>query len=96
MPADGPTAWVPHVWLVRAVNNDPGRQITQGVVRRDGVLTHWDFNDVDVSPARDPSSKLHFWVEVEGIRTYSNFWTHGLDARTYLPIPDLLLGDCGA
>jgi len=71
-----------------------GARVARGQVRRDGAVVHWDFNDVDVSAARDPQSKLHFWVEVDGIRTYSNFWTHGVDARTYLPNPDVLLGDC--
>jgi len=92
--ADG-VAWQPAVWLVRAVDNGVGERVVQGVSRPDSDgSAHWDFNDVDVSPARDPSSKLHFWVEVEGVRTYASFWTHGVDARTYLPNPDVLLGDC--
>jgi len=88
--------WEPAVWLMRAINNDVGERVARGVMRTEGANTvRWDFNDIDVSPARDPSSKLHFWVEVDGVRTYSNFWTHGADARTYLPNPDVLLGDCG-
>jgi hypothetical protein len=90
----GDAAWMPAVWLVRALNNDVGVRVARGQVRRDGAVVHWDFNDVDVKAARDPQSKLHLWVEVDGIRTYSNFWTHGVDARTYLPNPDVLLGDC--
>ena len=90
----GAAGWMPAVWLVRALNNDAGMRVACGVARRDGTVVHWDFNDVDVSAARDPQSKLHFWVEADGIRTYSNFWTHGVDARTYLPNPDMLLGDC--
>ena len=90
----GAAAWAPTVWLVRALNNDVGVRVVRGQARRDGAVVHWDFNDVDVSAARDPQSKLHFWVEVDGIRTYSSFWTHGVDARTYLPNPDILLGDC--
>jgi hypothetical protein len=90
----GTTAWAPAVWLVRALNNEVGVRVARGQARREGAAVHWDFNDVDVSPARHPQSKLHFWIEVDGIRTCSNFWTHGLDARTYLPNPDLLLGDC--
>jgi hypothetical protein len=87
--------WQPAVWLLRAVNNNVGERAAQGVPRDAGDgSVHWDFNDVDVSPARDPSSKLHFWIEVDGVRTCSNFWTHGVDARTYLPNPDVLLGDC--
>ncbi len=95
VPAEaGPAGWAPAVWLVCAVNNDPGQRVAQGVPRRDGALVHWDFNDVNVSQAREANSKLHFWIEVDGARTYSNFWTHGADARTYLPNPDVLLGDC--
>ena len=88
--------WEPAVWLMRAINNDVGERVARGVMRTEGANTvRWDFNDIDVSPARDPSSKLHFWAEIDGVRTYSNFWTHGADARTYLPNPDVLLGDCG-
>jgi hypothetical protein len=49
---------------------------------------------VDISPARNAASKVHFWIEVEGMRTCSNFWTHGLDARTYQPSPEPPLGAC--
>ena len=90
----GADAWTPAVWLVRALNNDTGERVAAGIPRRDGAGIHWDFNDVDVSAARDPQSKLHFWVVVDGILTHSNFWTHGVDARTYLPNPDAPLGDC--
>ena len=90
----GGAPWTPAVWLVCALNNDAGVRVARGQARRDGAVVHWDFNDVDVSAARDLQSKLHFWIEVDGIRTYSNFWTHGVDARTYLPNPDVLLGDC--
>ncbi len=88
-------AWQPAIWLVRAVNNDPGERVARGAPRwQDATAGRWDFNDIDVSPARDPGSKLHFWVEVDGLSAYANFWTHGVDARTYLPNPDLLIGDC--
>ena len=90
----GAGAWKPAVWLVRALNNDAGVRVASGAPRRDGAGVHWDFNDVDVSAARDPQSKLHFWCEVDGVLTHSNFWTHGVDARTYLPNPDVPLGDC--
>lgn len=87
--------WDPQVWLVAARNNEPGERIARGVLRMDDRgAAHWDFNDIDVSPARDPENKLHFWIEVEGHRTHSNFWTHGADARTYLPNPETPLGDC--
>lgn len=91
----GGAAWSPAVWLCAARNNDPGERVAQGGLRVDANgAAHWDFNDIDISAARDPENKLHFWVEVQGCQTYSNFWTHGLDARTYLPNPEVLLGDC--
>jgi hypothetical protein len=101
VPATAGPRWTPVVWLLRALNNDPAERVGAGILRveANGGATggaHWDFNDVDVSPAREPSNKLHFWVEVENAATYSSFWTHGLDARTYLPHPDELLGDCSS
>jgi hypothetical protein len=94
-PAKTGSAWRPTVWLVRAVNNGVGERTTRGIMRleNDGSA-RWDFNDVDVRPAREELGKVHFWVEVDGVRTCSNFWTHGADARTYLPYPEVLLGDC--
>jgi hypothetical protein len=95
VPATTGPQWTPVVWLLRALNNDPAERVSCGVLRLEASgAAHWDFNDVDVSLAREPSNKLHFWVEVENTRTYASFWTHGLDARTYLPNPDELLGDC--
>jgi hypothetical protein len=96
-PAATTPRWSPEVWLVRALNNDPGERVARGVLRMEnGSIAHWDFNDINVSAARDPENKLHFWVQVDGLITRSSFWTHGLDARTYLPHPDVLLGDCAS
>jgi len=94
-PATFGQPWQPAVWLVRAVDNAVGERVARGAPRIEpNGAAHWDFNDVDVSPARNPASKVHFWIEVDGARTYSNFWTHGLDARTYLPNPEPPLGNC--
>lgn len=94
-PAAFGEAWQPAVWLVRAVDNAVGQRVARGAPRiePDGAA-HWDFADVDISPTRNPEHKVHFWIEVEGVHTNSNFWTHGLDARTYLPDPEPPLGDC--
>jgi hypothetical protein len=87
--------WKPAVWLRRAIDNGAGERVSQGILRADpNGAAHWDFNDVDVSIARDPARKLHYWVEVDGVTTYSNFWTHGVDGRTYLPNPEPPLGNC--
>ena len=93
-PAKSGPSWQPAVWLVRASNNGVGERVARGILRTEANgAAHWDFNDVDVSAARQPANKLHFWVEVDGVLTYSNFWTHGLDARTYLPNPEPPLGN---
>lgn len=94
-PANFGVAWQPTVWLVRAVDNEVGERVAQASPRRDpDGAAHWDFNDIDISPARQAARKVHFWIEVEGVRTCSNIWTHGLDARTNLPHPEPPLGDC--
>jgi hypothetical protein len=50
----------------------------------------WDFNDIDVSAANDALNRLTFWVSVDDVPTYSNFWAHAVDARTLFPQPDVL------
>lgn len=52
----------------------------------------WDFNDIDVSAARDPANKITFFATVDGVRTLRNVWVHAADARTLLPQPDVPLG----
>lgn len=93
-----PCDFDPVVTLWRALNNEPAEPVAQGSRRMAEVdgqrVPVWDFNDVDVSPARNPENKLHFWIEVDGHHTRSNFWTYGADARTYLPNPETPLGDC--
>ncbi len=94
-PARSQAPWQPNVWLVRGIDNGVGERVAKGVLRAEpNGAAHWDFNDIDISAARNPTSKVHFWVDVDGVRTYSNFWTHGLDARTYLPNPEPPLGNC--
>ena len=87
----GPT-WQPAVWLVRA-NNDTGVRVARGPAhgRGRGAL---GFQRCRRQRRPPTANKLHFWVEVDGALTYSNFWTHGLDARTYLPNPEPPLGNC--
>ena len=52
----------------------------------------WDFNDVDVSAARDPANRLTFFTTVDGVRTLHNVWTHATDARTVFPQADVPTG----
>ncbi len=91
-------AWSPTVRLHWALNSNPEPPRGSGLIGTPRITEAaggmrflvWDFNDVDVSPARDPLNKLFFWVSVDGVPTFSNVWAHGLDARTIFPQPDVL------
>jgi hypothetical protein len=85
--------WEPTVRLWAALNSQPARAIAVGQKR---IATPsgrrfpvWDFNDIDVSAARDPANKLTFFVTVDGVRTLHNNWVHAADARTLFPRPDV-------
>ena len=84
------------VRLLRMVNNLPAEVVAEGVKRTysEGRVVHpvWDFNDVDVSLARNPANKVYFTVQVEGVPTFSSVWSHAIDARTYVPQPDIPFG----
>jgi hypothetical protein len=46
----------------------------------------WNFNDVDVRAARDPDSRLYFFMRAPGDYQFrTNVWSHAADARTYFP-----------
>lgn len=87
------------VRLLRSLNDGPQevvQQLTQPVIRTqqggDGVTyswPRWEFNDVDVAAARDPTNKYYFAVQVDGVPTHTTIWSHGADARTIFPQPDL-------
>ncbi len=86
------------VRLYRAVNNGLAEEVAEGhkrLVTRGGITYPvWDFNNVDVSAARDPANKCYFYLSVDGKQTYTNVWVHGVDARTYFPRWDRLDGGC--
>jgi hypothetical protein len=93
--------WQPTVRLYTALNTDVGPLQGQGLVGTprsvtEGGLTYlvWDFNDVDVSAAQDPSKKLYFWVRVDDVTTYPNIWAHAIDARTDFPRVDIPAESC--
>lgn len=77
------------VRLWRATNNGPAAMVATGVKRMASVAGYvmpvWDFNDVDVSAARDPQAKIFFYVTVESVPTRANVWSHGANGLTYLP-----------
>jgi len=86
--------WSPTVRLWRALDNGVMEEVAVGakrVVTRGG-LTYpvWDFNNVDVSAAKDPAHKLIFMLTVDGVETRSNVWVHGVDARTIFPVWDVV------
>ena len=87
-----PCDFSPTVRLWSALNSEPSRQVSIGQKRMmtSGGRTFpvWDFNDVDVQPARDPANKLAFSVTVDGVTTLSNVWAHAADARTLFPQQD--------
>lgn len=92
-----PCDWEPTVQLWRALNNLPARLVSTGEKRMmtggGRSFPAWDFNDVDVSQARDPANKLSFFVTVESaaapVRTLRNVWVHAVDARTLFPQQDV-------
>lgn len=81
------------VTLWRSINNGVEEPIAAGQKKNSkaGDLTFpsWAFNDVDVSAAKDPASKIYFRVSVDGMPTYGNVWSHGADARTIFPRSDV-------
>lgn len=96
-----PADWEPEVVLYRSLNNGVSEAVAIGVKRlvTEGSLVYpvWDFNDIDVSEARDPQNKYYFRLEVEGVVTHSTIWSHGADARTYFPevdVPECQCNQC--
>lgn len=93
-----PCQWNPKVQLWRALNNEPARMVAQGRKQGDHYyvggrsVPTWEFNDVDVSAARDPKNKLYFFVTLDGVPSNTNIWSHGADARTYFPQQDVVAG----
>jgi len=77
------------LWLIGALDNQIGRRLAVGKPRQiegDGFrYTIYDFNDIDVSLARDPAHHWSFWLEAPGMDMFSNVWVHGNDARTIAP-----------
>ena len=93
--------WNPTVRLYWALNADVGQPEGTGMVgvrvlKNTGNVTQWvwEFNDIDVRPARDLNNKMYFWVQVDGMPTYTNIWVHGADARTIFPVQDRPEASC--
>lgn len=77
------------VWLVGALDNQVGRRLAVGQPRQAPgqgfVYTTFEFNNIDVSLARDPAHHWTFWLEVPNEDATSNVWVHGSDGRTRAP-----------
>ncbi|MBI4299929.1 MAG: hypothetical protein HY677_02245 [Chloroflexi bacterium] len=86
----------PNVRLWRALNNGVEEEVAVGkrrsVSAQGLAFSAWDFDGVDVSAARDPRNKYYFRLSVDGLPGHGNIWSHGDDARTYLPAPDVPAG----
>jgi hypothetical protein len=65
-------------------------------VRKAGAITYptWEFNNIPVDRAMDPSNTLHLWFIADGVTTYPSIWTHGADARTFFPVKDEPVQGC--
>ena len=78
------------VWLVGALDNQVGRRLAAGVPRVVDAgsfsYTVYEFNNIDVSLARDPEHRWTFWLEVPDVDATSNVWVHGSDGRTRAPL----------
>lgn len=94
-----PCQWNPSVQLWRSLDNEPARLVALG--RKTGghyytpdhrAIPTWEFNDVDVSVAKDPRRKLYFFVTLGGVPSRTNVWAHGSDPRTYFPVQDVPTG----
>ena len=81
--------WSPNVSVWQATNNEPAGPIGRADQRtvEGAPFPVWDLNDVDVSRANDPNTKLYFMVRATGTDLASSIWTHAADARTFLPFP---------
>lgn len=77
------------VWLVAALDNQVGRRLLVGeprLVQGNGFnYTAFEFNNVDVSLARDPAHHWTYWLDIPNADATSNVWVHGIDGRTRAP-----------
>ena len=94
-------SWTPTAKLHWSLNADTERMPGTGIAGVPRTITAsngvefqaWDFNDVDISAARETLNRLYFWVTVDDTATFPNVWSHAVDARTVFPQPDML-SDC--
>jgi hypothetical protein len=63
----------------------------QEITRLVGGLGYprWEFNNIDVSAAENPSNTYFFAASVDGVTSYTTIWAHGDDSRTIHPQVDV-------
>ncbi|MBI4301621.1 MAG: hypothetical protein HY664_03360 [Chloroflexi bacterium] len=90
-----------NLYLLRSSNNGVAERVAEGTKRivqgRGFTYPVWDFNNIDVSAATDPTNKYYFRLEIDRGTTFPNFtnvWAHGADARTYFPQMDTPTSTC--
>jgi len=95
-------SWTPTARLHWSLNADtekgPGTGIAgvpRAITASNGVeFQAWDFNDVDVSAARETLNKLYFWVSVDDTVTFPQcVGARGWMPGRVFPQPDML-SDC--
>jgi photosystem II stability/assembly factor-like uncharacterized protein len=95
-----PVGWQPGgVTLYGAWNHEIGRPLAKEAttgVRTTGAITYpyWEFTNIPVARALDPSNRLYLWVRLDAIETHPTIWVHGTDARTAFPVPDEPIRGC--
>jgi hypothetical protein len=91
-----PSSFAPKIRLFRSIDNGVEEEVGVGQmeIRAEGSLKFptWQFNDVDVSAARDPKHRVFLRLSVDGVTHYTNTWAHAQDARTYFPTQDVPSG----
>ncbi|HEY53934.1 MAG TPA: YncE family protein [Caldilineae bacterium] len=91
----------PPVRLFSSVNNGINKERQQVPLGQPRVIDGdqfdylvWDFNDIDISAANDPDNHIYFWLEVEGVTSATNIWTHGASGLTMAPEQDVPARSC--
>jgi hypothetical protein len=77
-----PCRWAPTVTLMMSVVGQVPTAIATGTKRMvtEGGVTYpvWDFNNVDVSAAKQSGQWLEFWITVDGVqRVKPGYWVYG-------------------
>lgn len=95
-----PVGWQPaELVLYGAWDQEVSRALSRtpvALTRQSGAITYpvWEFHNVSVARATDPTAKLYLWANVTGTTTYPTIWAHGADPRTFFPAKDEPIQGC--